>query len=191
MTFRKGRPLHAVSAGTGRSRNHKTRPWKAHRNHWANWSTKRRSIEPVAPTRNKTGNLIPNTASASRTSPPQFFTQPEKPEQQKTYASSPMFSNWYHQLLLLEQLLRFFGLPSIFISISEENFWLLLKTVFMGQSHVVKISQYIHREALLSRKSLSENTVMKEVSSGANLKCRLGQSIAHFFIFETDGRILF
>lgn len=121
---------------------------------------------------------------------PGLFMQMKMSEKEELYVGKLDIDKFYNRLRLPEHLLPYFGLPPIYLEKNghEKKWWPRLRTVPMGWSHSVTISQAVHGEPSFSDASLSEKSKIKEGNSRTDVACRFGRYIDDFFVFGTNKR---
>ena len=129
------------------------------------------------------------------------FTEPEDPDlphpglltqlemggqQEELYVGKLDADNFYHRLRLPEHLRTYFGLPPLLFE--GKKVWPRLKSVPMGWSHSVAVSQAVHGEILFAEAGLDPKDEVREGNSKTRMAVRFGRYIDDFFIFGTSKR---
>ena len=88
--------------------------------------------------------------------------------------------NFYHRIALPDRLKTYFGLPKI--RLGGQIFWPQMRSIPIGWSHSVVISQLIVEQILFKDANLPAEWEIKEGSSRTNMECRFGRYIDDIFM---------
>lgn len=94
---------------------------------------------------------------------------------------------FFHRLALPEPLRTYYGLPKIMIG--GQNVWSRTKSIFLGWSHSVVISQLIVEQIVFADAVLPTDADIKEYNSRSDLECRFGRYVDDIVLIECNERV--